>query len=333
MAATTTLYIRGGRIRTIKPEFFLHEGLFDLEVETGLPIRVAWAGLWTQADKEGRFIWRPRSLKNSILPFDTCDFSRVLDALSTRGFIVRYEVENEVYGWIPKWHRHQSPNNREQESIIPPPDDQAIRNADIQGLLPMFPTRPSRVPDARTTEMQVRQGEGKGREEKINNTTLSSSVVSAEQSETVCHRIVMSNGKFYPVTQKHIQEWTNLYPAVDVHQELRKIVGWNASNPKRRKTQRGMAAHITNWLAQEQTKNAELNALNYARSAEARVGKHDPSKPVDDVSQCWGCGKKFDSRARFNSLPKDDKRVIYCTNECAASHEQRLEQKRKAAKK
>ena len=29
-----------GHIRTVKPSFFTHEGLYDLERETGLPMRV-----------------------------------------------------------------------------------------------------------------------------------------------------------------------------------------------------------------------------------------------------------------------------------------------------
>lgn len=78
------------RIRTIKPEFFLHVGLFQAEKESGLPLRVAFAGLWGAADREGRFKWEPMKLKVQILPYDDVDFSRVLDALSTRGFLVRY---------------------------------------------------------------------------------------------------------------------------------------------------------------------------------------------------------------------------------------------------
>jgi hypothetical protein len=44
-----------GRIRTIKPEFFSHEALFDGERETGLPLRLAFIGLLCQCDREGRF--------------------------------------------------------------------------------------------------------------------------------------------------------------------------------------------------------------------------------------------------------------------------------------
>lgn len=141
------------RIRTIKPEFFRHESLYEAERETGLPLRLAFAGLWTAADREGRFAWRPRALKLDVLPYDDVDFSRVLDALATRGFIVRYASGTEIYGAIPSWRRHQVINNRESASAIPEPTD-------IQLLADACPTR-----DARDTDLHVHaQGEGKGRE-------------------------------------------------------------------------------------------------------------------------------------------------------------------------
>lgn len=110
-----------GRIRTIKPEAFLHEGLFDLEVETGLPIRWAFAGLWCQVDRDGRFEWRPRKLKAEVLPYDQVDFARVLDALAEAGFVVRYECDGQVFGVIPSFPTHQRPNHREPLSTLPAP--------------------------------------------------------------------------------------------------------------------------------------------------------------------------------------------------------------------
>lgn len=109
------------RIRTIKPEFFQHESLYDAERESGLPLRVAFAGLWTVADKSGRFEWRVRQLKLNVLPYDECDFSAVLSALESYGFIVRYDVEEKSYGCIPSWAQHQHVNVREPSSTIPAP--------------------------------------------------------------------------------------------------------------------------------------------------------------------------------------------------------------------
>ena len=111
------------RIRTIKPEFYTHEMLFEVEREYSLPLRLAYTGLWCAADREGRFKWEPRRLGVQILPYDEIDFSRVLDALHTRGFIGKYEFNGNFFGFIPSFDRHQVINNRERESELPNPCD------------------------------------------------------------------------------------------------------------------------------------------------------------------------------------------------------------------
>jgi hypothetical protein len=142
------------RIRTIKPEFFTHWDLYNLEVETGLPVRVAFSGLWTVADREGRFRWIPQQLKLGCLPYDEVDFSRVLHALNTRGFIEKYTVDGAEFGYIPGWHTHQVINNRETESSLPEPNEYNTL------------TRAARVNDATGTPLCNAQAEGKGREGK-----------------------------------------------------------------------------------------------------------------------------------------------------------------------
>jgi hypothetical protein len=143
------------RIRTIKPEFFRHADLYEAERETGLPLRIAFAGLWTAADRDGRFKWRPRELKLDCLPHDEVDFARVLDALTTRGWLVRYAVEGVEYGAIPTWGVHQIINNRETPSKLPAPNENNTL------------TRAARVDDATTTRLEGkgREGEGKGSSE------------------------------------------------------------------------------------------------------------------------------------------------------------------------
>lgn len=112
------------RIRTVKPEVAKHELLFELERQSGFNIRFAWCVLFTIADREGRFKWRPRALKSEVLPFDDVDFGQVLETLERGGLIVRYEVDGEIYGYIPTWKKHQSINQREAPSQIPaPPGD------------------------------------------------------------------------------------------------------------------------------------------------------------------------------------------------------------------
>lgn len=148
------------RIRTIKPELFRHEELYDLEVQTGLPLRLAFAGLWCCCDREGRFKWRPKTLKSIILPFDDIDFSRVLDAWATRGFVVKYaSPDGEELGFIPSWSRHQHVNNRESESTLPKPP-QVHKNHKVDAC----PTRAPRDTDACPTPAARKGKEGKGTE-------------------------------------------------------------------------------------------------------------------------------------------------------------------------
>jgi hypothetical protein len=145
------------RIRSIKPEFFHHEGLFEAELETKLPIRVAFAGLWCIADREGRFKWEPRRIGVQVLPYDGVDFSRVLDALTTRGFVFKYRVGDEYFGCIPSFLKHQVVNNKERASILPDYSENGAITEEIDASA----TREPRDDDACHKEGK---GTGKGKE-------------------------------------------------------------------------------------------------------------------------------------------------------------------------
>lgn len=109
------------KIRTVKPELFRHEQLFEAEQKSGFPLRLIFIGLFTVVDAEGRFRWRPRQLKLDILPYDDINFNLVLSALADFGFIKRYECDGEYYGCIPTWRKHQNINQREPDSHLPDP--------------------------------------------------------------------------------------------------------------------------------------------------------------------------------------------------------------------
>lgn len=62
----------------------------------------------------------------------------------------------------------------------------------------------------------------------------------------------LNTGEEHPVYDKEIKGWEELYPAVDVRQQLRSMKGWLLSNPAKRKTKRGIKRFINNWLSREQ---------------------------------------------------------------------------------
>ena len=117
-----------GKIRTIKPELFRHEGLFDAEQATKLPLRLGFIGLIDCCDGEGRFKWRPRQLKLDIFPYDELDMQAILIAFVEWGFIQGYIVNGIAYGWIPSWKHHQRINAHEASSQLPAIDEASSVN-------------------------------------------------------------------------------------------------------------------------------------------------------------------------------------------------------------
>ena len=142
-------------------------------MQSQLPLRVAFAGLWCAADREGRFRWRPNQLKLDILPYDQVDMARVLDALSTHRSIVRYASSTRGphvvdappdgdCGFIPSWRKHQIINNRESASKLP------VLIKWLKTLIKL--TRQSRVSHTWLTRpargLCTHKGKGKGKKKK-----------------------------------------------------------------------------------------------------------------------------------------------------------------------
>ena len=136
------------RIRTIKPDFFTSEDIVSLS-----PLaRLLFISTWLEADREGRFVWRPKNLKLRYLPGDNCDIDALTEELLDAGLVVTYGVNGQTYAEIPSFTRHQVINNRESESTIPA----RVTNASS--------TRAARVIDATTTPLMGRERkEGKVR--------------------------------------------------------------------------------------------------------------------------------------------------------------------------
>lgn len=75
-------------------------------------------------------------------------------------------------------------------------------------------------------------------------------------------RLPMISGEDFVVTRQYVEELKSLYPAVDVAQAFRNMRGWLDSNPKNRKTPRGIKRFITGWLAREQDRAPRVERKN-----------------------------------------------------------------------
>lgn len=111
------------RSRNLKPAFFLN---YDLS-KCPYPARILFAGLWCLADREGRLEDIPEKIKAQVLPYDSEDSNKLLEMLSKKGFIIRYQKRSEKYIQIVNFSKHQSPHIKEPESLIPAPDKHQTR--------------------------------------------------------------------------------------------------------------------------------------------------------------------------------------------------------------
>jgi hypothetical protein len=157
------------RIRTIKPEFYRHEGLQDLEREhPSLRPMLVFSGLWGHCDKNGVFRWRPRQLALDVLPFlwegrTGEQLERCLLLLVEHGLLVRFEHGGEVFGAVMKFRKHQRITGKEGQSgeTFPPPPDPKEAPETHQGHTGDTPETHPGAQEGKGREVEV-EVEGKG---------------------------------------------------------------------------------------------------------------------------------------------------------------------------
>lgn len=68
----------------------------------------------------------------------------------------------------------------------------------------------------------------------------------------------LNTGDQYPVTESALCQLEPLYPAVNVREEFRKMLGWFIGNPTKRKTKKGIMRFVTSWLSKAQDRGGGM---------------------------------------------------------------------------
>ena len=92
-------------------------------------------------------------------------------------------------------------------------------------------------------------------------------------TDNVAITLILNDKSEYPIYHEQVTQWAELYPAVDIMQELRGMKGWSDANPKKRKTKRGINSFINSWLAKAQDRGGRGYVAN-ANSMNERGGRH-----------------------------------------------------------
>jgi hypothetical protein len=78
-------------------------------------------------------------------------------------------------------------------------------------------------------------------------------------SAPVAH-LPLVDGTEFEVHDADIEGWRKAFPAVDVRVQLLRMREWLLSNPRKRKTRRGIRRFITDWLGRDQDKGGGKSA-------------------------------------------------------------------------
>ena len=204
-----------------------------------------------------------RQIGEIIIPYDvekiqrdckwfSADTIRVALELYTRfglvyrdesGTLVMADHENLVGSETDAAARMRS--SRAARNALPPPDvtdeEQCANNV---------------TPDIRDKSIDDRdkeiREESTDRKSKKNGAERSNDHSTQQPEEPPVFLLTLNDGSSYGVTQSEVDHYSELYPAVDVAQEIRGMIGWLYANPQRRKTKSGIRRFMNNWLSKTQ---------------------------------------------------------------------------------
>lgn len=66
------------------------------------------------------------------------------------------------------------------------------------------------------------------------------------------------------IRHSEIEDWSALYPKVNINQQIRNMIGWCRGNPTKQKTAKGINRFIHSWLCKEQDKGYSQSSYSQA---------------------------------------------------------------------
>ena len=210
--------------------------------------------LIVNCDDYGRTDARPAILKANLFPLKNVtatDIEKTLSKLSAVGLVYRYIVNDKPYLQLVTWEKYQQV--RSKKSKYPSPEEglpyDEKSSSDIK-----CNQKKTDVPVIQSNPIQS-EYESEIESDCMHGADNSASV----PTSPAVISLPLADKTFFDISQEQINHWQELYQAVNILQELRKMKGWFEANPQRKKTRRGIMRSITGWLAKEQDKGGVRN--------------------------------------------------------------------------
>ena len=205
--------------------------------------------LIVNCDDYGRTDARPAILKANLFPLKNItvsDIEKTLNKLSAVGLVYRYIVNDKPYLQLVTWGKYQQVRSKKSKYLAP--EEGVLHDKKIAHDINCN----QKISDVPVIQSNPKQSESESESEYMHGADNAADVPEPVVS------LMLNDKSLYPISQPQIDHWKELYPAVDVLQELRKMQGWIESNPAKRKTKNGIERFVTGWLAKEQDKGRTL---------------------------------------------------------------------------
>ena len=208
-----------------------------------------WVYLITYVDDYGRGSADPEIIKGFVFPrrkkVNETDIKDALAALASMGCISLYDKDGESYFCFPSWGEHQRIQTKRSKFPEPPilPESH-LSEADDAALQVSTVTHRDQPPESESEYEETLSSTPKAGAEPCDVSTLA--------AEPAAIKLPLNDNSEYDVPKSFADEMAQLYPAVDVMQQLAAMRGWLLGNPTKRKTRTGIKRFITSWLAREQ---------------------------------------------------------------------------------
>lgn len=184
------------RIRSIHPGLFTDESF----VSCSPLARLLVLGLWTEADDQGVFEWKPVTLKMRLLPVDGADVAALLAEIAGQNIAKQFEANGKLYGAIRNFRKYQRPKS--PSAIHPLPAE--LRS--YVAISEMVGDEPAPFPQKSEITPQMEDGggrEGEGEKESAASAASSASApaLDLEEAERRCREAAGSDalGSFAPI--------------------------------------------------------------------------------------------------------------------------------------
>ena len=119
---------------------------------------------------------------------------------------------------------------------------------------------------------EIRDKSIENRDKNNINTSARSSGKQTSEPEADVAALILNDGSEWRPTEALFAEYVRLYPNVDVKQQFNEMRSWCLSNPKKRKTKRGITRFVNSWLGREQDRGYRRPSTGYQQAPKSGYG-------------------------------------------------------------